>query len=376
MNIGKHWPWLVIALLALGVISLALVNRETGKQPNTEQIVIGAALGLTGDAATWGEASLNGAQLAVDEINANGGVKGKRIALAVEDSKSDSKGAVLAVAKLRDVNKAQAIIGSWLDIYQGYENNVPEGSLIISPDAGIEAVNKPNLHPRVFSTWYRTQPKSDLAVQHMADHGRKKLYLLVQNDPYYVTVSEFMEQAAKANGVEIVGKDLLTPESDMKAILPKIARSRADTVFFAFYDERLNTEFLKRQKEILGAEIAVYGDEFVQQNYERTDYNPAWFEGIYFYAPRKPDEGFYNAYVSRYQKEPVFGASTTYDAVHMIAQALADQPKDMDQYMRSTSFKTVSYGQVSFDEIGGIKAPENYFTIKQVQDGKAVDSSD
>ncbi len=69
----------------------------------------------------------------------------------------------------------------------------------------------------------------------------------------------------------------------------------------------------------------------------------------------------------------MFGASTSYDTVFMIAEVLRDKPEDIDKYMRSRTFKTVSYGEVTFDDIGGITTNENYFTIKQIQGGVPVD---
>jgi hypothetical protein len=57
----------------------------------------------------------------------------------------------------------------------------------------------------------------------------------------------------------------------------------------------------------------------------------------------------------------------------MIAQALKDHPSDLNSYMRTTTFDTVSYGKVTFDTIGGISTPEDYFVMKQIKNGQAVE---
>lgn len=369
---NKKITWgIVLAVVLIMVVFVA--NKNSNKNIPEGQIKIGAALPLTGDASIWGEAALNGIKLAVQEINDKGGINNKKIELDVEDTRSTSKDSVSAVSKLQNIDGASALIVGWLDVYQGAESILKPNILMISPDAGIEGVNGTKVHPNVFSTWYRTQPKSELAIKHMANSGKKTLYIIAQNDSYYTTVVSFMEEAAKKHGVEVVGKDMLNSGTDIQSVLVKVADKKPDAVFVALYDEKQNVGFLKKQKSLLGSNIGVYGDEFVQQNYVRTDYNKDWFEGFYFYGPKTPNSSFFNKYKSIYNVDPVFGASTAYDSVYMITKALKDNPSDLNSYMRKTKFDTVSYGTVTFDALGGITTPESYFVMKQIRNGVPVD---
>ncbi|MFA5838645.1 MAG: ABC transporter substrate-binding protein [Candidatus Paceibacterota bacterium] len=362
--------WVVVVLIVL-VGGYFLITAPTEEE--TSPIKIGAAFPLTGDASIWGEVALNGIKLAVQEINDEGGINNRKIELIMEDTRSTSKDSVSAVSKLQNIDKVKSILVGWLDVYQGAESVLKPNTLMISPDAGIEAVNGVKIHPNVFSTWYRTQPKSELAIKHMANSGAKKLYIIAQNDSYYTTAVSYMEEAAKKYGIEIVGKDMLNPGTDIQSILVKVADKKPDVVFVALYDEKENVGFLKKGKILLGSKIVVYGDEFVQQNYTRTDYNKDWFEGFYFYGPKIPNIKFFNKYKSVYNVDPVFGASTAYDSVYIIAKAVKDNPSDLDLYMRKTKFDTVSYGTVTFDTIGGITTLENYFVMKQIKNGVSVD---
>lgn len=373
-NSKKLWAILgsiiIIILVIVGINnSKQKKSAENGDQPYK----LGVAFALTGDGSVWGQAALNGAKLAVEEINNAGGVKGRTVELVVEDSKSSSKDSVLAVSKLQDIDRVDGLMATWLDSYPGPEGVLKPGMVMISPDAGIEAVNGINLHENVFASWYRTQPKSDLAIKHMADTGKKKLYIITQKDGYYETAAKFMTEAAQKHGVEIVGIDFLNPDQDIKAILPKVAPKKPDAVFFAFYDQKLNSEFLKRAKTLLGNNIAIYGDEFVPQNYQSKDFPAESFEGVYFYSPVEPDAKFKDLYVKTYGKDPIFGAAPAYDSVKMFAQMWKENPADTNAWMRKTTFNTVSFGKMTFDEIGGVKTDNNYFTIKQVQNGVAVD---
>ncbi|MDB5254307.1 MAG: putative high-affinity branched-chain amino acid transporter, amino acid-binding protein [Parcubacteria group bacterium] len=368
----SYWIALLVILVILGIW---ITKHKKSAPASLESIKIGAALTLSGDAAVWGEADRNGIQLAVKKINEDGGVKGRPLELIVEDSKSSSKDTISAVSKLQNVDKVKALLVSWLDVYQGAESILKPNTLMISPDAGTEGVNGVKIHPNVFSTWYRTQPKSELAIKHMAEHGKKRLYIITQNDSYFVTVLGFMEAAAKKYGVEIVGEEKLNAGTDIQSILTKVKAKNPDAVFYSLYDEKENIDFLKKNKSLLDPSVSIYGDELVQQNYTRTDYDQKWFEGFYFYGPKSPNPMFSKLYKETYGKDPIFGASVAYDSVFMIAKALEDEPADLNSYMRQTKFKTVSYGTVTFDEIGGIETPEDYFVMKQIKNGVAVDAN-
>lgn len=359
-----------IAIIAIGIIAGIIIINNKPSPTSSETIKIGGAFTLTGDAAEWGEQARNGAELAVLEINERGGIDGKKLELIVEDTKSTSKDTVSAVTKLQNVDGARALIVSWLDVYQGAESTLKNDAYIISPDAGIEAINGELVKPRVYSTWYRTGPKSELAVKHMAERGVKKLYLLAENDSYYTGALGFMKEAARKYGIEIVGSDQPTSADALKSIMVKVKQKSPDAVFFAFYDEQKNYEFLAKYKNFLGDGVKIYSDEFTRQNYQNETYPKGLFEGIYFYAPQNPDINFVNAYKKVYGKDPLFGASTAYDTVYMIAEISRKSPENLDEFMRTTTFNTVSYDEVTFDAMGGVQAKENYFEMKQVVNGE------
>ncbi len=79
----------VFAVISIIVVSLMVFSFGCAKKEEKE-IKIGAVLPLTGSAAVWGENSKMGLEIALDEVNAAGGVKGKKINLIFEDSQSDS----------------------------------------------------------------------------------------------------------------------------------------------------------------------------------------------------------------------------------------------------------------------------------------------
>src|SRR3989338_7541549 len=153
MQTKTIWAIIVIILVILGGWWLA-------QKPNTaagETIKIGAALGLTGICAEFGEGELKATTLAVEEINAAGGINGKQLELISEDTQCDNKTTVSAFQKLINVDKVAAIIGpTWGDSFQGGYSFSQQAEIVsISPSTAIEAleISKQPVD-YVFSTWF------------------------------------------------------------------------------------------------------------------------------------------------------------------------------------------------------------------------------
>ncbi len=98
---------------AIVIVLAAFACACLDKQPTeSEEIKIGAVLPLTGDGAKYGQSAKSGLDLAVEEINANGGIKGKFINVIYEDTKMEPKEGTSAVLKLLTIEKVPAIIGA------------------------------------------------------------------------------------------------------------------------------------------------------------------------------------------------------------------------------------------------------------------------
>lgn len=355
----------VILVAIIGLFGRSSQNNLSSSQP----IKVGAALALTGDAASWGEESLKAAQLAIDEINDKGGINGKKFELVVEDMKSSSKDSVLAVSKLVNVDKVRAVMITWLDSYPGSESVVPENIPLISQDAAIESVNVPVNHSNVFSLWYRTSSKAEVTMSAVEDSQVKNIYIVLQHDPYYTKLAEFLKNEADKQGIQVVGQEFINPGDDSRSIIAKIGSAKPDAVFFGSYDEKLSVDFLKRYyQQIKGPRL--FGDEFIEQDLDNKNFNPEWLEGITYYVPADPDRSFATKFNSRFGHMPKFSAQTTYDTVFVIAEYLKDNPQDLSSYMKNSNFNTLTYGKIKFDSIGGVVSNVPAIAVKIIRDGK------
>src|SRR4051812_4048217 len=99
---------LITTALLLGAAGLALAQ---GKGVSDSEIVLGTITDLSGPIANYGKESRNGMNMAVEEINARGGIQGRKIRLVVEDHGYEPKRAVLAAQKLVTQENVFAILG-------------------------------------------------------------------------------------------------------------------------------------------------------------------------------------------------------------------------------------------------------------------------
>lgn len=359
-----------IVVLIVASIIVAGVKKSHPTTTN-ETVKIGAVMGLTGDAAAWGEMSLKGSQMAVEELNAKGGINGKKIELVVEDMKSASPGSIAAVQKVVAVDKVSAIVGpSWLDVYQGAATVVAGKDIpLISPDAGIEAVNVPKVNPNAFSTWYRSQPKAELLMTYLSSIGVKRLALVHQNDSYYVDLGKRLETEAQKHGITITEHALVnTGEGDLRTLVTKLKADKPDMVFVALYDQKSTDSFFKNRAQI-APDLKIASDEF-GQDYVESPTHSKEINGMYFFSATRQDNSFEKRFKEKYENlTPKFGASNGYDAIMIAAEALKNSPNDLLGYIKKTEFTTVTFGKMRFDSINGVDTHNETYAMKQFKDG-------
>jgi len=366
--------WIAIAIVIVVILGIGVVKSKTPKITDNVPIKIGAALALTGDASTWGEAEKNGINLAVNEINSNGGVNGKRIEVVFEDTKSSSKDSISAVQKLVSFDGLSYIIGpTWLDSYPGAQGVVKDKNvLMISPSASITAVQQGTPTKNVFSVWYRVDSLTDGLVKAIKQQGKAKVALVFQNDPYYTEFIDFFKKAAQAEGIQIISTDLINPgTSDFKTTFVKIKAGGGDGVVFGMYDEKMVAGFLRDHKQIIPG-ISTYSNDVVRQFVESNNDYKQYLEGITFVENSPSSQSFVDKYKKAYSTGPVLSASTAYDTIMIMADVLKKGQQNPLEYIGSYSFDTVSFGNVKFDSIGGVVTQNKQYQVGQVKNGVIV----
>lgn len=297
-----------------------------------ETIKIGLLGPHTGDAAVYGLAVRNGAQLYIDKVNAEGGINGKKIETVVYDQKGDSAEAVNAFTRMVDEG-ITALIGDVLTdntiavVGEAY----PIGMPMITASATAAAVTYDAESNTVYTNVFRTCFIDPFQGEKMAQYSSEVLkaksaaVLYQTGNDYSVGLKDAFVAKAKEIGLQIVSEQgYAKGDKDFKSQLTSIAATNPDVVFCPNYYEDDGLIVTQARDAGLKA-IFVGGDGWAGV----SDYASAEdLEGSVYcsaYAPGSTDEvkQFESDYTAKYGKDTLnMFAATAYDAAVVLVDAL------------------------------------------------------
>src|SRR2546421_8489053 len=215
-----------------------------------EPIKIGVSQPLTGAFAASGNYVTQGARIAEEQINAAGGVLGRKIQLVVEDNKSNPPEAVATAEKLISKDKVPVLMGAWSSgltlavMPKLMEYGVP---MLVETSSSGKITTSGN--PWIF----RISPTSEMEAKAFAGYvkslGIKKADFLATNNDFGLGASKEFSEMLKANGAQVGVMETMDPKAtDFSAQLAKIKASGGDTLFVTTAVEQA-TLILKQAKE-------------------------------------------------------------------------------------------------------------------------------
>ncbi|WP_243136666.1 ABC transporter substrate-binding protein [Acetobacterium paludosum] len=341
-----------------------------------DTIKIGFIGPLSGDAAIYGTSAKAGADLAVKEINAAGGINGKNIELIAYDSKGDQTEAINAYNRLRDQDQVVAVIGGVLsgETLAMKDIMVQDNMPVLSPTATAVDVtaNAPNIFRACFLDDYQGVAAANFSTSNLS--AKTAAVMICKGNPYSEGVSAAFEGAFTANGGTIADEESYSAsDKDYSAQLTKIKELNPDVVFVPDYVQIVGP-ILQKAKEmgITAKFIGADGWDGVQ-----TEYADA-AQGNYFtnhYAADSPSEtvqNFIKAYkAANSNKDPNSFAALGYDAVHTMAEAIksagSTDSKAIITALNNTNYTGVT-GTLKFDSEGNPKDKE--VTIIKIDGGQ------
>lgn len=367
----RYGTWGVVVV----VLVVAFIAAFSGKQniASDEPIRIGAIISQTGFAAAFGEMSQKGAQLAVDEINAAGGVDGRMVELLIEDDQTDPK--VAAGLYQRMVGEGvPAIIGSNFDFV-----TQPVFALAETGAAVVVSPSNPRI-PGSFDTNARSfVMMSDFSTIIAA------LEPVLQQDTYtkFGVVrfdSAFSEEIVRNVDSMLVahGKEPAVVETykqlggnDFRTAILKMQAEGVDMVFL----DMIGTDsgvFLKQARE-LGYAPQVLAHVGLVDALRSEQFDAALFEGVLMLDWNASPQSFQDAFVAAYGVAPTNSANRAYDAVYVLSQAIAEVGTDagaIAAYLEETTFETPNG---SFAFTANHAAAMTEVALKTVRKGEFVE---
>lgn len=361
---------------------LAGCSQQASVSDNSDKIKVGLNYELSGNVATYGQSLTAGIELAMEEINANGGVLGKQVQLIKVDNKSDTSEAANASTKLATRDKVVAILGAATSgntkaaLPPAEQNKVP----IISASATADDVtvnSNGKVREYVFKTCFSDSFQGVTMGNFAAsDLNTKKAAILLDNtSDYSKGLSENFEKTFSSLGGAIVAKEAYAAkDTDFKAVLTKIKATNPEVLYLPGYYEEVG--LIVKQARELGLDVPVLGGDGYDSpklvEIAGTDnLNNVFYTNHYSPSDNTPEvTKFQSAFKNKNNSDADAFNALGYDLAYFLVDAIerageADPVKVKDALAATVDFKGIT-GTLSVDELHN---PVKAVTILEVKDG-------
>jgi branched-chain amino acid transport system substrate-binding protein len=389
MKLKKFVSVFAASALAVGLLAGCTGEKaeegSKGGSKDGDTIKIGVNLELSGAVASYGTSELSGIELAVEEINAEGGIDGKEIELVKVDNKSDPAEATSAAIRLTTQDKVVAIIGaatSGATVAQAQIANDNETPLITpsgtSPTVTVREDG--GVNEFVFRTSFIDPFQGTVAANFAAnDLNVKNAAILSDNSSDYSKglAASFKKDFEAAGGKVISEESYVAKDSDFRSTLTRIKAANPEFILIPGYYEEVGL-IVKQAREmgitapLMGADgwdsptlLKLAGAEALNNTFTTNHYSSEDPDGII--------QNFNKKFNDKYSKSPDAFNALGYDTVYLLADAIKraggpDSVKIKEALAETKELELVT-GLYSVDEN---HHPIKSATILEYKDGEQV----
>lgn len=350
------------ALAALAAAGLVLAGCAS-TEPADDVIHLASSAPLTGDAAAYGIETMNGVRLAVEEINAAGGIDGKQIKLSEFDDQCDPTPAATAANQIISDDSIVAVIGNVC-------SSATLAGLPIFERVGLPVLaataSSPAIAEESYSNFARIIPSDDLQGSGTIELGTgvlgfERIAVLYPSDDYGQSLLAVATEAAEGSGAEIVAAETYVTGSttDFSSVLANIAAAQPDALFLGGYYADMGAAVSQSVRAFGDQEIALLANAQTQVpeylELAGAAAEGTWVTNVYDVTnTSEANQAFVAAYEKKYGVTPGMQAAAGYDNVYVLKTAIEENDGSLDDLI--TAIRAVSYegamGEISFDENG------------------------
>ncbi len=359
-------------------LAFAIVCISTAWGQGTTKI--GVITSLTGSLAAFGEAHKNGYSIALDEINAKGGVLGKKIELDFYDDQSKPDQAVQGVSKLVDQDNVPVILGS----YSSESTKAIIGAVtqretpLLIPTATADNVMD-SKSPWVFRICAGANDYAKTTISFLKANGAPKTIAIVyENTNFGQSNMKAMQAAAKEAGMNVVAVESYEAKSpDYKAVLQRVKQANPDVIYYCSY--LLDATTLMRQTREVDLNPRYYTsagtgfaaaefptDKGAGKNAEYTFSVSQWLPSAKWGGSKEFDA----EYFKRYKSHPQYHAMQAYASLKTAAEAI-NQVKSLEPAKIRDAIKNLNLSATPFGPIKFVNGQNQHpVLITQIQGGQ------
>ena len=368
-----------INMFVVGAMMLIGGCGKSGEVAKPETIKIGGMAPLTGALAIYGVTTTNGAELAVKEINENGGILGKKIEYIILDTKGDSTEAVMAYNKLVD-EKVAGIIGevtskptlavAEVAVQDNMPLITPTGTQVDITEAG------PNVFRVCFTNPYQGKV---LAITSKERLGADTVAVMLNNSSDYSDgiTKAFIEESEKL-GMKVMGVEGYSDgDKDFRPQLTKLAAMNPDVVLIPeYYEQAALIATQAREVGVKSIFVGSDGWDGIAKTLDKSSYSA--IENSYFtnhFSMEDQSEkiqNFLKDYRETYKEDPSAFSALGYDAIYMMKSAI-EKAGTTDKQKVVDALKGIEYdgitGYLTFDDHNN---PVKAVTVLKIENGKYI----
>ena len=291
---------------------------------------IGGIGPVTGAAAEYGLAVKNGAQIAVDEINADGGINGYQIEFNFQDDEHDAEKSVNAYNTLKDWGM-QVLMGTVTSapcVAVADKTNADNMFQITPSGSSVECAQNPN----VFRVCFSDPDQGAASATYIAENklAEKIAVIYDSSDVYSSGIYEKFAAEAANQGLEIVDAEAFTADSnkDFSTQLQKAKDAGADLVFLPIY--YTEASLILKQADTMGYAPKFFGCDGMDGILQVENFDTKLAEGLMLLTPFAADaqdeltQKFVTSYKENYGETPIQFAADAYDAIYAIKAAMEE----------------------------------------------------
>ena len=360
----KNWKKMMSAALtaAMTVTMLAGCGGGETEKGSSDTIKIGGIGPVTGDAAIYGEAVKNGAELAVKEINEAGGINGAQIEFNFQDDEADAEKAVNAYNTLKDWGM-QALLGTVTSapcVAVGEVAQADNMFLLTPSGTAVECVQYDN----AFRVCFSDPMQGAESAKYIADNQLATKIAVIYNssDVYSTGIYQAFAKEAETEGLEIVAAEAFTAESktDFSVQLQKAKDAGAELVFLPFYYSE--AALVLQQAAGINYSPIFFGCDGMDGILDVEGFDADLANNLMFLSPFTPtstDEAiqkFVTDYKEAYGGTPNQFAADAYDGVYAMKAAM--EKAEVTPDMSTSDICDVLKGAMTEITISGVTAKE------------------
>ncbi len=344
-------------------LASALVASVGSSVALADSIKVGVLLPLTGAQAKFGEIEKRSFEMALGEINAKGGVNGKKIELIFEDDTGKPDVGRSAVEKLISRDQVPVITG-------GYSSSVTAASAPVAQQFKVPFVictgSADDITEKGYDYVFRINPPASEYAEAVQSFMKevakvKTAAILYENTQFGQSSSKAFEKDLEALGVKVVIKEGYQAGAiDFKPILTKVKAANPDLLYMVSYV--MDASLLMRQSKELGINPQLFvggGAGFTLPEFQKSAGDAAeyvysatlWAETLPFPGAKE----YFTKYQKKYNEDTEYHGAEAYAAMYVVADALkrakSITPKDVRDALAGTDMKT-AFGPVKFVSYG------------------------